>query len=115
MAQEYGSLTNLLSSKGKQTIVPEVGMGATQICWTDRHAFTVIEVSKSGKRCKVQADKAIRTDKNGMSECQEYTYEPDPKGYVRELSLRRDGKWKAVGTTELFRLGHREEYYDYSF
>lgn len=46
---KYGSLINLLSDAGKQTIKPEVGMGITILSWTDRDAATIIEVSKSGK------------------------------------------------------------------
>ena len=36
--------------------VPEVGMGATQLMWTDRSAGTIIEVSKSGKKLVFQRD-----------------------------------------------------------
>lgn len=100
---------------GTKPSIPEVGMGATEVCWSDRHPYTVIEVSKSRKRCKVQADKAIRKDKNGMSDAQEYEYERDPEGAIRELSIRGDGKWKEVGCTQVFLIGVREKYYDYSF
>lgn len=96
-------------------IVPVVGMGATQICWSDRHAYTVIAVSANGKRCTVQRDKAIRIDSNGMSECQQYRFERDPEGYTVELKLRtKKGKkyWDGGG---LYALDCRREYYDYSF
>lgn len=58
-----------------------------------RHAGTVIKVT----RCTVtvQEDKAIRTDTNGMSESQTYTYEPDPKGAVHVFRKTKNG-WKCL-------------------
>lgn len=111
---EFGSLNNLLYSKVKAPI-PEVGMGATMLSWTDRHPYTIIEVSKSGKRIKVQSDSWERTDKNGLSEHQEYKYISDPNGSIEELSLRKDGSWRVVGGTQSFLIGKREKYYDPSF
>jgi len=92
---------------------PTVGMGATKIMFSDRHPYTVIEVM-SEKRIKVQEDSATRTDKNGFSESQEYTYEPNPNGTVYTLSLRKDGRWRVVGDTQVFSVGTRREYYDYT-
>lgn len=106
-----GSLVNHLSGT-PAGLVPEVGMGATQLCYTDRHAYTVIEVSKSGKTCKVQADKAIRTDNNGMSEMQSYTFERNPEGAIVTLRKTKKG-WTHKG--QRFALGYRSEYHDYSF
>lgn len=107
----YGSLNNMFYPTGK-LVKPEVGMGATEICWSDRNPYTVIEVSKSGKSCKVQADKYTRTDDNGMSETQDYTFEPDPNGKIYTLRLTKNG-WSHKGTK--FSLGQREKYHDFSF
>lgn len=99
-------------------VKPEVGMGATHIMWTDRHAYTVISVSLSGKKCIVQRDKAKRTDNNGMSESQGYLFEPDPDGKTHEIKLGKDGYWYTAGgkkNGKRFSLGARREYYDYSF
>lgn len=112
-----GSLINHLMSVSPSRTVPEVGMGATQVCFSDRHAFTVVEVSKSGKRITVQQDKATRTDKNGMSDCQDYTFEPNPNGSKHTLSLRKNGRWIEVGGSQsdfTYSIGHRAEYYDYT-
>jgi hypothetical protein len=113
---EHGSFHNGLFANAKQP-KPEVGMGATVLGWSDRHAGTVIEVSKSGKRIKVRLDKATRIDKNGMSESQEYTYEPDPDGTEYTFSLRQDGKWRLVGEAKgkTVALGYRRHYHDFSF
>lgn len=100
-------------------IVPTVGMGATVCYYSDRHAGTIITVSKSGKRVTVQEDTATRTDKNGMSDAQAYSYEPNPNGSVTTFSKRKNGCWVRVGEgsrsgTGLV-LGTRDEHYDYSF
>ena len=100
------------------TPAPEVGMGATMISWTDRQPATIIEVSKSGKKITIQTDIATRTDDNGMSDAQSYTFEPNPNGYTEEYSLRKNGRWVRVGDDlngSSLLIGYREEYYDYSF
>lgn len=92
----------------------EVGTGATQVMFTDRHAFTVVRVSDSGKTVWVQQDKARRTDKNGMSESQTYEFTPDKDATVIMLRLTKSGKWHSV-THGNFLVGERHEYHDYSF
>ena len=98
-------------------IDPEIGMGATVCYWSDRHAGTIIEVSKN---CVlVQHDKAIRTDSNGMSDMQTYSYERNPQGQVMEFTLRKNGRWIQRGSDMKngvsLVIGHRREYYDFSF
>lgn len=111
------SLVNLVVGQ-EGNPVPEVGMGATELCWTDRHAFTIIEVL-SPKEIRVQQDFAERADANGMSESQEYTYSPDPNGRTQLITLRKNGAWvtkgKQMQNGTRFKLGVRMEYYDYSF
>lgn len=112
---ETASLISSMMVSSRESLFPFVGMGATEICWTDRHAYSVIEVSKNGRRVKAQRNKVTRTDTNGMSESQAYQFEPDPTATVLTLSLRKDGRWRRVADTQLFALGHRSEYHDYSF
>ena len=115
-------------------IVPVVGMGATEYGYSDTYAHTVIAVSKSGKRCTVQRDKA--TLLNGAmsgepdalqfypggyvghtSGRQRWEIERDPEGKTMVLSLRKDGKWRELGYTSgsHFVLGKRVEHYDFNF
>ena len=108
----FGSLTNRYM-ESCESDAPQVGMGATACYWSDRHACTVVAV-KSRCRIIVQRDKAIRTDDNGMSECQSYRYEPDPNGSTTELIKTKYG-WKELGGGTRYLIGIREEYYDYSF
>ena len=96
---------------------PTVGMGATEIMYSDRNPFTVIEVI-SPRKIVVQADTATRTDNWGMSECQKYDYSPDPEGRIRTLTLRKNGRWVPVGESGKgtnFLVGDRRKYHDYSF
>lgn len=91
----------------------KVGTGATKIMWSDRHPYTVVEVISD--RClKLKADRSIRSDKNGMSESQNYLYE---LGVGEEVivTCRKDGTWRQKGGTQLFHIGTRREYLDYSF
>lgn len=101
----------------------KIGDPATNYIWTDRHAGFIIDVSKSGKKVTWQRGTATRTDNNGMSDCQSYDVVPNPKGVIKEFSLRKRGDteiWKEVGTSTkeagggLF-AGHREYYDYYSF
>ncbi len=65
LGTQTGSMTNHLMSNVK-SMEPMVGMGATVLMWTDRHACTIIEVNinrfKLARRVTVQYDTAIRTD-----------------------------------------------------
>ena len=111
-----GSFHNRMMEQAKQ-LVPEVGMGATKLMYTDRQAFTIVEVSKNGKTITVQRDKAVRADTNGMSDSQAYTYERDTDGEKIKVSLRKDGRWRETGQRNgtCFLIGHRDEHWDYSF
>jgi hypothetical protein len=94
---------------------PEIGMGVTQQIGSDRYPGTIIEVSASGKKIVFQDDIAIRTDSNGMSESQTYTFERDPNGSIHYASLRKDGRWKLMGSKIPISIGIRSKYYDFSF
>lgn len=88
---------------------PQVGDGVTVYYYSDRAAGTIVR--RTPKMVIVQLDTATRTDKNGMSELQTYTYAPDPKGAFLTFRLTKRG-WTGSGV----RLGAgRHSYYDYSF
>lgn len=99
-------------------VVPIVGMGATINFHSDSKAATIIQISHKGNRIVLRQDKATRTDHNGISESQTYNYEPDPGGVIYFATLRKDGRYRLVGTSKSGKtvtLGVRREYYDYSF
>lgn len=90
-------------------------MGATIHVGSDSYPATVIQVTRNGKRVVVQEDNAIRVDTNGMSESQQYTYEPNPQGAIHIATLRKDGKYRETGGKTPISIGFRRKYYDYSF
>ena len=114
-----GSFTNRILEATRSSAPVVVGQGATVILYTDRHAATVVEVSKDARRVVVQRDIAKRVDKNGISESQVYEFERDPSAPRETFTLRASGKYIAVGesmrTGTVLRIGERSAYHDYSF
>ena len=111
-----GSIVNRLM--GNSAKAPEVGMGATILMFTDRHAATVIEVV-TPQKIVIQRDEARRVDNNGMSESQEWEFKPNKNAVRETYTKRKNGAWVRAGDpmrngTRLA-LGHRSEYYDFSF
>jgi len=117
---QTNSLVNEILA-GRRDPVPEVGMGATILMWTDRVAGTIVEIVrfKSGphkgapRKVVVQRDCAVRVDDNGISENQTYQYDRDRDGSRYEFQCTPWGGWK--GGPGLLSIGYRQEYHDYSF
>lgn len=125
--QTASVINHIMSRSTKGQPDPVVGMGATILHWTDRDAGTITKVFTIGKdvAIEVQEDKATRTDKNGMSEMQDYAYEANPDG-ARSTWRFRNGAWKAVRYSEDtkrwrqidgsgLQIGVRRKYHDFSF
>lgn len=113
MKRLYGSLNNRLMENIKPP-VPVAGMGGTILMYSDRHAVTVKEIL-TPKKITVTQDEAKRTDKNGMSESQDYAYTTLPNATPRVFTLRKDGRWKEQKGQTVLMLGERDEYHDFSF
>ncbi len=112
----FGSLTNAIHAHVKSP-EPVVGMGATELCWSDREPYTVVEVI-SAKKIVVQSDIATRTDKNYEAGPQIYTFAPNPEAPRIVVTLRRNGRWVRQGDSSKgspFKLGSRDKYHDYTF
>lgn len=56
----YGSLNNRLMENTLQ-VLPEVGMGATVTLYSDRHAYTIKELSKETVKVTLNTDKGLVT------------------------------------------------------
>jgi len=110
----YGSLQNAIGNQTR-SLKPEIGMGVTELMYSDRHPYTVVKVLTT-KRIVVKADIATRIDKNGYSESQEYRYEQDPQTAEVVLFLNKFGRWKRAGDAQgsTYLIGRREEYYDFT-
>lgn len=125
LGTQTGSLVNHLHSRSvKGQPEPEVGMGATILCYTDRRAATV--VAWDGKILTVCEDHAKRVDGNGMSESQRYEFSPNPNGYESNFRKNKNGMWEeVVRNPETGRwnktggygllIGRRDHYRDFSF
>lgn len=108
---------NQIIENNYKSAPPQVGMGATELWYSDRYAYTVIQVVSS-RKIVVQRDRAVRTDNNGMSDAQSYRYEADPNGKTHTLTLRKDGHWRRLGDGKngnVFMIGGRDEHHDYSY
>ena len=125
LGSETNSLTNhLLSRAVIGQPEPTVGMGATILCWTDRHPATIVAIVDG--ILTVQEDNHKRIDSNGMSESQDYEYTRNPTGATYYFRAGKDGKWQEVVKNENtgrwnrsasagLRIGEREKYHDFSF
>lgn len=111
---DLGRLTGNVTAyfMGGAKAKPEVGMGATLVWWTDTDPYTITRVSASGKTFWMKEDFAKRIDKNGMSDCQEYEYTPNPDAHEVAVRMTKRG-WMSNG--HLVRVGERRKYFDYSF
>ncbi len=91
LSPNAGSLVNYLM--GNNSSLPVVGEGATLLSYTDRRACEVVSVSEDSRTVTLESLTAIRTDKNGMSEDQDYRYEPTGNQFTivwRNSAWRRD-------------------------
>ena len=110
----------------------KVGDGATYLAYTDRRAYTIIEISKNGRRAKIQrdavkllngpnsgAEDALNVQPGGFcghtSGVQRWDIQPDPNGEILQVSLRKDGRWRVSNNGTEIDMGRRYEYYDYNF
>lgn len=111
LGHETASVNNWLLSGTNGQPIPEVGMGATILMWTDRQAATIVKVTRT--QVHVQRDIATREDSRGMSECQDYTFTPNPAARVHVFRRTKTGAYK--GQLGQLRIGDRDEYRDFSF
>jgi hypothetical protein len=109
---ETNSLINgVLATNSKN---PVVGMGATKLGWTDRHAYTVVHVC-SPRKVIVRRDNATLVAGSCATEYQKYNFEPGQEGFDKTVTLRKDGKWRVANDGSLFTIGERSEYRDPTF
>ena len=92
-----------------------IGAGATIYYYSDCSPATVIRVTQNGKKIFIQEDKYTRLDKNGFSELQQYSYEPDSEGTIHVATLRADGTYKIAKSKTVVAIGIRRRYWDPSF
>ena len=89
----------------------KVGDGATLCLWSDREAYDII--ARTPQTLTLQRCNVRRTDNNGMSDCQDYEYTPNPKGQI--IVAHWSKKDKVFRYHGMYVVPNRHEYYDYSF
>lgn len=109
-----GSVINRIMEQSKQP-EPELGMGVTICMWSDRHAGTIVGMSRTKHRLAVQADTATMVGGSAMSESQEYCYERNPEAGIQVFTRRKNGSYRRLGGNTGLLIGHREEYRDPTF
>ena len=130
--QTNSLINNIYSRMTVGAPAPTVGMAATTLSWTDRHAATVTKVTEL--KSKVWAyeihiieDKPTVVSGSVHDGSAVYSFEPNPYGYVDMYRMdRKTGKWVrgyingATGKFKQFRnggliLGMRDHHYDPHF
>jgi hypothetical protein len=125
---QVGSLINHLAVNSKHLFnMPVIGTGVTFYSWSDRSAGTVVEIFDLSKKIiEIKHDTAIRIDNNGMSDCQNYSYEmdinsrsvfyrwSDKKSQWQGVEKNDKGRW-VLSHGQPISVGNRDAHYDYSF
>lgn len=102
-----GSFVNHMLSGHVGGPTPVVGMGVTELMWTDRHAGTIHRVSPSGKTVWFSNDTV-----GGWDHDYGRDFTPNPTAPMKVARLTKRG-WTSGGTR--VRVGDRSEYRDPSF
>ena len=103
---QYGSIHHY-EMQSTQPPVIEVGMGATQLLWSDRYPYTITKILSKNK-IQVQED-IYALQPNGS-----YEIKSNPDGEVKTLIKTSKG-WKVLGGTTYFCIGVRDIHIDPSF
>ena len=101
-----GSFFNQLMSNNSS--VPEVGKGATQLHYTDRSCYEVVEVSNDGKTVKLEHLDA-EWDKNKWGGEGHQNWILKPTGRFATVVWRHNA-WRQKGTEITFTKEFREKY-----
>lgn len=128
LGSETGSLVNHIQSRA--TVgqpVPEVGMGATILGWTDRYPATIVkvEVVKGRTYVIVQKDDAKMISGNYYNPG-EYEYTRNYNAPYQAWRTNKDGLWEGTvynvrtkrwikNRGDGLRIGERDRYNDPSF
>jgi len=105
-----GSFVNWIMANNNSE--PIVGKGATELCWSDRHAYEVLSVSEDGMSCIIDQYDAKRIDKNGMSESQEYEYKKLHGNPIKLVWRKKMGGCWCKATKELRIIPKAEKFMD---
>jgi len=86
-----GSFFNQLMSNNSS--VPVVGKGATEMLYSDRHVYEVIEVSKDGKTVKLEALSAVFGGEPGTAQMGHQDWKFEQTGNFKTIQWRHNA-WR---------------------
>lgn len=98
MKKSLGSLSNRIMENNNS--VPVVGKGATEMHYSDRTCYEVVEVSKDGLTCKLQALEAV-ADRSKPCGTGHQNWILNPTNNFTTLKMYR-GKWCTVANEVVF-------------
>jgi hypothetical protein len=121
-------INNLLARATIGQPAPTIGMGATILLYSDRHAATIVKVETIGKaKIVTTRDDTVRVTAGSAHDgSAQYSYTPNPQGRRRSFrATGPDGTWQQVtfnedtqrwnkikGGGQGLRIGDRDEYRD---
>ena len=91
LGTQTGSFINWMMSSNSS--MPQIGMGATELHWSDRTPWEVIDIANDGKKVTIRSmshDALQNASEIGMGH-QAWDIQPNPNGEVRIL----EWKWNA--------------------
>jgi hypothetical protein len=114
--QWYGSLQNRLMERHTQ-VVPEVGMGVTELLYSDREPYEIVEITDD-RHIKVRSlDYKISEGKNYYD--QVYDLFSNKENHIIALFKTKKGEWREKKGRSLgcnrFVIGYADKYEDPSF
>jgi hypothetical protein len=115
-----------MKNENVEVIIPQVGMGVTELMYSDRNVYTITVVDVNGRWFKCQEDRSAKDEENSDKEWpfrkQVYRYYRNHTAPEIKVTLRKDGEWRKVGVTtagstrtSYFVLNHRSKFFDYTF
>lgn len=94
-----GSYLNQMMSNNSS--LPEVGKGATQLLYSDRICFEVVEVSKDGKTVKMEVLDAEFAGESGTAQIGHQNWKLTPTGRFTTVAWRH-GAWRQRSEKVMF-------------
>ena len=96
--QTNNLVNNMYSRMVNGSPVPKVGMGATTLSWTDRHAATVTKVTEFASKkwafeISVVHDNVTVISGSVHDGSAEFATTPNPAGYADLYRMDKAGKW----------------------
>jgi hypothetical protein len=123
----YNMINQILSRQVIGQPNPKIGMGATILMYSDRHAGTIIDIY-CGKEITIQVDKATVISGSTYDGSAQYSYTKDSNGELFKFKKDKKGIWRELyvndkgnvcmtkqGEGHGLKIGVRMEYYDPTF